>query len=46
MYGDIKKFPTLEKNNTGPTNVYSLSKEINEKLSKIYFKLYGLKVLV
>lgn len=43
VYGDTKKFPTLEKNNTGPTNVYSLSKEINEKLSKIYFKLYGLK---
>lgn len=43
VYGQIKKFPTRENCKTKPINVYSLSKEFNEKLSKIYFDLYGLK---
>ena len=43
VYGDIKKFPTFESNNLKPINVYSLSKEFNENLSKIYFDLYGIQ---
>ena len=43
VYGLTKKFPTRENAQSAPINVYSLSKEFNEKLSKIYFELYGLK---
>ena len=43
VYGDTKKFPTVESNNLKPINVYSLSKEFNENLSKIYFDLYGIQ---
>ena len=40
VYGDTKKFPTKETQNTNPKNIYGYSKVINEKLSEYYFNLF------
>ena len=40
VYGDTKKFPTKETQNTNPKNIYGHSKVINEKLSDHYFNLF------
>ena len=39
VYGEKKIFPTREEHTQIPTNIYSLSKNINEKMSEIYFNL-------
>ena len=41
VYGERKKFPTLENENLKPNNVYSLSKTFNEKITDIYSQLHN-----
>lgn len=45
VYGDSKSFPLKEKDILNTKNLYSLSKEFNEKLSSIYSNFYNLKLI-
>ncbi len=45
VYGEKKIFPTREEHTQIPTNIYSLSKNINEKMSEIYFNLNKVKAV-
>lgn len=45
VYGEQKLFPSTEKNDLLPKNIYSLSKKNNEDIANIYHQLYGLKSL-
>ena len=44
VYGESKKFPLKENEKIFPKNIYGLSKKINEEISFIYNKYYGLKM--
>ena len=43
VYGDNSNFPLSEKESINPKNIYGLSKKINEEVSEIFNKYYGLK---
>ena len=45
VYGDSKKFPLKENDILNTKNLYSLSKEFNEKISFIYSDFYKLKLI-
>ena len=45
VYGEKKKFPTRENDSLSPTNVYSLSKNFNEKITQIYCNLNNVKAI-
>ena len=45
VYGEKKKFPTRENDSLDPTNVYSLSKNFNEKITQIYCNLNNIKAI-
>ena len=44
VYGNTQKFPTGEKDNVKPNNIYARTKIKNEKLAKIYKKKYKLNI--
>jgi len=41
VYGDKKKYPTEETNESNPENMYSLSKRFNESITEIYSNHHG-----
>lgn len=45
VYGDANKFPTKEKNELNPKNIYSATKLGNEIFAEIFFKFYKLKII-
>ena len=45
VYGEKKNFPTKESEISSPTNVYSLSKNFNEKITQIYCNLHNIKAV-
>ena len=45
VYGDIKKFPTVEKNKLNPKNIYSATKLSNEIFAEIFSKFYNLNII-
>ena len=42
VYGDTKKFPTKETQDTNPKNIYGYSKVLNEQMAEYYSNLYKL----
>ena len=45
VYGDTKKFPTIENDLPYPESPYAVSKLMGEYYCKLYFKLYGLSTV-
>ncbi len=45
VYGEKKVFPTSENDSLNPTNVYSLSKNFNEKIVNIYCNIHKIKAV-
>lgn len=42
VYGDSKKFPSMENNELFPKNIYASSKKLNEIISNFYSRYYNL----
>ena len=42
VYGEKKFFPTKEEDSLSPINIYSLSKNVNEKMAEIYSRIYNI----
>ena len=45
VYGDSKKFPCIESQKLNPINIYSKSKEFNEKIASYYSKKYKINII-
>jgi len=45
VYGNTKKFPSTENQKLEPINIYSKSKEFNEKLASYYSKKYKINMI-
>jgi len=46
VYGNVKKIPIKEDSNTDPLSIYALTKFFGEEYCKIFYKLYGINIVI